>query len=231
MEHAVELPTRFRSESAPTDGSITITDKKTGRATTVGLTYYGMVAKSLNDLFDADTVVAKAPAAATSDVVSSPDPSAKESASSDPETAPETKQPTSRKRTSAAKKAAPQAKPADNAPNEGKAATKAEAPKSAAAAVKTPKKTATKPSKPKAAPAAGSTAEVIEGKGFKLMPRAGSDVLTYDIIADSGDNLGTVWQHQDTGRFHVDPNNTEKFGPTDHTSLLAAKARVFVVSR
>ena len=98
---------------------------------------------------------------------------------------------------------------------------------------RTPRKAPAQDDKaPAKAPAAAPvTAESIEGKGYVLVPQSNDEFPLYDIIATSGDNLGTVQQDPKSKRVYVKPIDEKKFKPTDHTSFPAAKARVFVIAR
>lgn len=118
----------------------------------------------------------------------------------------------------------------DAKPEAVKAETKKRAPRKATTrAAKAPAEAAKVPEKaPAAAPV---TAPSIEGKGFVLVPQSNDDFPLYDIIATSGENLGTVQQDPNSKRVYVKPIDEKKFKPTDHTSFPAAKARVFVIAR
>ncbi|EPX83981.1 hypothetical protein Salmuc_01756 [Salipiger mucosus DSM 16094] len=317
MDNAVDLPDRFTTESAPTDGLVTITDTQTGRAATIGLTYFGAVAQTLSQLFAGEGKASAASGTATeatseeavTETVSEPAvqeataaqqflpefaAASAEAAPAATSPAPEPKKRAPRKR-AASKASAPDApapaeketaKPAAKTTKTSGTKSKAETKKSSAksAAPKeteseevtakpasktkrtsTAKSTATKaaseektaaapaeeksattsttkgrgkakaPAKPRKASTkktqTAPAADVIKGLGFSLVPKADAKTLTYDITGDGGASLGTVWQDAQTGRYHVAPADQEKFGSTDHTSLPAAKARVFVIAK
>ncbi|ANT63064.1 hypothetical protein AYJ57_21575 (plasmid) [Salipiger sp. CCB-MM3] len=317
MDNSNALPDRFEAASEPTDGLITITDKKTGRETKVGLTFYASFVQSLNELIDFSEIetpssetVATAPAAADEEVLvveatkpkrgrpkkvvkSAPDepaqsPEATDAAQAEtPAEEQPSQEPTKPKR-GRKKRAAeqelplePAAQPSEEAPKpkRGRPKKSDAAPETSAEPAETaqveeaapekvaepaakpkrgrPKKSAAKTSsakateeakvveeapkskrvrpqkavpKKEAAPATAVSTPSIEGKGYVLVPRSDDKMPVYDIIATSGANLGTVQQKADK-RYYVEPADQEKFDPTDHTSLIAAKTRVFVIAR
>ncbi|MHA6346960.1 hypothetical protein [Roseivivax sp. CAU 1761] len=98
-----------------------------------------------------------------------------------------------------------------------------------APAAKKPRTVKSKAAKPKKA-APNKAFKVIDGMGFQMVPRNDSKTEFYDIVATSGDHLGTVFRHEETGRYYVSPNDTGLLEASDHATLPAAKARIFVLA-
>ncbi len=216
MNNEPTIPSRFQALSMPGEGLVEITDKTTGRKGAIRLACYQPVLSLLVELFPEEGVAKEQIAEAPSTTA---EPVAEEAPKKKAGRPPKAKKPA----------AEPASAPKPPAPVEAQE-VKVEAPKPKKKATPKPKAVKPKPEAAKESPQKRESAveQEILDEGYKLVLAQEEPVISYNIITDAGDDIGTL-DIEGPKKYHIRPKGESSFSESTHPSLIAAQSRLCIL--